>query len=106
MPKYMWRVNYSPDGAAGLVEQGGSVRRAAITEMVHSVGGTVEAFYFAFGDDDLIVIGDVPNEIAAAALAVRTAASGAAVSQTVPLLTAEQIDEAVALDVQYRPPGD
>ncbi|MCW4355581.1 GYD domain-containing protein [Hoyosella sp. YIM 151337] len=105
MPKYLWQVNYSPAGAQGLLEQGGSTRKAAITEMVESVGGTVEAFYFAFGTDDLYVIGDVPDEVAAAALSVRTAASGGATSRTVPLLTAEQLDAAVAKDVSYRPPG-
>ncbi|MEV6218733.1 GYD domain-containing protein [Nocardia sp. NPDC051833] len=104
MPKYMWRVSYLQDGANGLLAQGGSARRAAITEMVESVGGRVEACYFAFGDDDLFVIGEVPDEVAAAALAIRTAAAGAAVSHTVGLLTPEQIDAATGLDVTYRPP--
>jgi uncharacterized protein with GYD domain len=98
-------VSYSSEGARGLVGQGGTARRVAITEMVESVGGRVEACYFAFGDDDLIVIGEVPDEVAAAALSMRTAASGAAMSRTVVLLTPEQVDEAVQRDVQYRPPG-
>ncbi|MEU4416483.1 MULTISPECIES: GYD domain-containing protein [Nocardia] len=105
MPKYMWRVSYLQEGAQGLLAEGGSARRAAITEMVESVGGRVEACYFAFGEDDLYVIGDVPDDVSAAALAIRTAAAGAAVSHTVGLLTAEQIDEAVAREVTYRPPA-
>ncbi|MFE6921105.1 GYD domain-containing protein [Nocardia sp. NPDC057663] len=105
MPKYMWRVSYLQEGAHGLLAQGGSARQAAITEMVESVGGQVEACYFAFGEDDLFVIGDVPDDVSAAALAIRTAAAGAAVSHTVGLLTPAQIDEAVALDVTYRPPA-
>ncbi|MFD4352576.1 GYD domain-containing protein [Nocardia sp. NPDC058519] len=105
MPKYMWRVSYLQEGAQGLLAEGGSARRAAITEMVESVGGRVEACYFAFGDDDLFVIGDVPDDVSAAALAIRTAAAGAAVSHTVGLLTPEQIDEAIARDVTYRPPA-
>ncbi|MFG1773818.1 GYD domain-containing protein [Nocardia salmonicida] len=105
MPKYMWRVSYLQEGAQGLLVEGGSARRAAITEMVESVGGRVEACYFAFGEDDLVVIGDVPDDVSAAALAIRTAAAGAAVSHTVGLLTAEQIDEAVAREVTYRPPA-
>ncbi|MEV6135367.1 GYD domain-containing protein [Nocardia sp. NPDC051990] len=104
MPKYLWRVSYSQEGARGLIAQGGSARHAAIKEMVESVGGHVELCYFAFGDDDLFVIGDVPNEVAAAALAIRTAASGGAISHTVTLLTPEQIDEAVAREVTYQPP--
>jgi uncharacterized protein with GYD domain len=74
--------------------------------MVESVGGRIEACYFAFGPDDLIVIGEVPDDVAAAALSVRTAASGAAVSRTVPLLTPAQLDEAVSRDVAYRAPGE
>ncbi|AEF39902.1 GYD domain-containing protein [Hoyosella subflava] len=105
MPKYLWQVSYSPEGAQGLLEQGGSARRAAITEMVESVGGSVEAFYFAFGAEDLYVIGDVPDEVAAAALSLRTAASGAASSLTVSLLTPEQVDAAAAKEVTYQPPG-
>ncbi|WP_067845965.1 GYD domain-containing protein [Nocardia lijiangensis] len=104
MPKYLWRVSYSEEGARGVLAQGGSARRAAITEMVESVGGHVDACYFAFGEDDLFVIGDAPDEVSAAALAIRTAASGAAISHTVTLLTPEQVDEAVARDVTYRPP--
>jgi uncharacterized protein with GYD domain len=73
--------------------------------MVGSVGGQVEVCYFAFGPDDLVVIGEVPDEVAAAALSVRTAASGAAVSRTVQLLTPAQLDQAVSKDVSYRPPG-
>jgi uncharacterized protein with GYD domain len=73
--------------------------------MVESVGGRVEACYFAFGNDDLVVIGEVPDEVAAAALSLRTSASGAAISQTIVLLTPEQMDEAARLNVRYRPPG-
>ena len=83
MPKYLWHVTYSVEGARGLLAEGGSARRAAISEMVQSVGGHVEACYFTFGADDLMVIGEVPDDVAAAALSVRTAASGAAVSRTV-----------------------
>jgi len=105
MPKYLWQVTYSVEGARGLLAEGGTARAAAITQVVESVGGSVEACYYAFGPHDLIVIGDVPDEVAAATLSVRTAASGGAVSRTVPLLTAAQLDAAVAQQVSYRPPG-
>lgn len=106
MPKYLWRVGYSEEGARGLLAQGGTARRAAITEMVESVGGHVETCYFAFGEDDLLVIGEVPDEVSSAALAIRTAASGAAISRTVVLLTPEQIDQAVMREVNYQPPTE
>lgn len=73
--------------------------------MVESIGGTVESCYFALGGRDLFVIGDVPDEVAAAALGIRTAASGAARSESVMLLTPEQIDDAVRREADYRAPG-
>lgn len=105
MPKYLWNVRYTPEGAKGLLEQGGTVRRAAITAMVESVGGSVEACYFSVGADDVVVIGEVPDEAAAAALHFRTIASGGSVSRTTPLLTAGQVDDAVGRAVAYQPPG-
>ncbi|TSD95996.1 GYD domain-containing protein [Skermania sp. ID1734] len=104
MPRYLWQVRYSAEGAQGLLAQGGTARRDAIAAMVESVGGRVESCYYAFGVDDLVVIGEVPDEVAAAALSIRTAASGAAVSRTTPLLTPEQIDEAAKRGVEYQPP--
>lgn len=105
MPKYLWRVGYTADGAGGLLTEGGSARRDAVRTAVESVGGTVESCYFAFGTHDLYVIGEVPDEVAAAAMSIRTAASGAARTETVALLTPEQVDEAVRRPADYRPPG-
>lgn len=105
MPRYLWQVSYSTEGARGLLNEGGTGRREAIRAMVESVGGSVEACYFAFGGHDMYVIGEVPDETAAASLSVRTAADGAARSHTVTLLTPEQLDQAVRHDVTYRPPG-
>ncbi|MDQ5841835.1 MAG: GYD domain-containing protein [Chloroflexota bacterium] len=106
MPRYLWQVSYTTTGVEGLLSEGGTSRRDAITSMVESVGGHVEACYFAFGTTDLYVIGEVPDEVAAASLSLRTAVTGAARSQTVVLLTPEQLDEATRRDVAYRPPGE
>lgn len=105
MPKYLWQVSYTTEGARGLADEGGTGRRAAIEEMLNSVGGKLEAFYYAFGADDLIVIADVPDNVAAAALSLRTAVGGAARSRTTVLLTPEEVDEAARRNVQYRLPG-
>ena len=106
MPKYLWQISYTISGAKGLLAEGGSSRRDAITAMVESVGGHVEVCYYAFGTTDLYVIGEVPDEVAATSLSLRTAGAGAARSQTVVLLTPEQLDEATARQVTYRPPGE
>ena len=76
MPKYLVEVSYVGDGIRGLREEGGSARRAAVEMACASVGGTVEAFYFAFGDADLVTILDLPDNVAAAGIALLVAASG------------------------------
>jgi uncharacterized protein with GYD domain len=105
MPRYLWQISYTTTGTKGLLSEGGTSRRDAIAAMIESVGGHVEVCYYAFGATDLYVIGDVPDEVAAASLSLRTAVAGAARSQTVVLLTPEQIDEATRREVSYRPPG-
>jgi uncharacterized protein with GYD domain len=105
MPKYLWQVSYTVEGAQGLAAEGGTGRRAAVQEMLESVGGKLEAFYYAFGSEDLVVIADVPDNVSVAALSLRTAVAGAARSRTTVLLTPEEIDEAAKRTVEYRVPG-
>ncbi len=105
MPKYLSRVGYTAEGAGELLAEGGTARRDAIRTAVESVGGTVECCYFAFGTDDLYVIGDVPDAVAAAAMSIRTAAAGGAHTETIALLTPAEVDEAVKRPTDFRPPG-
>jgi uncharacterized protein with GYD domain len=105
MPKYLWQVTYTSEGAKGLAEEGGSGRREAVRKMLESVGGNLEAFYYALGSDDLVVIGELPDNVAAAALSLTTSAGGAAHSRTTVLLSPEDIDEAARRNVEYRTPG-
>ncbi|MEK6601450.1 MAG: GYD domain-containing protein [Candidatus Binatota bacterium] len=105
MAKYMMKASYTVDGTKGLMKDGGSARRAAVQKMIEGLGGTLECFYYTFGEPDAFAIVDVPDAvtIAAASLAIN-ATGGAHVSTTV-LLTPEQIDEAAKKSVSYRAPG-
>ena len=105
MGKYLFIGNYGPDGAKGLLADGGTGRRAAIDNLADSVGGSVEAFYYAFGGDDVFVICDLPSDEAAASIALTVGTAGSVAIRTVALLTPEQIDAAAALSPAYRPPG-
>ena len=105
MPKYLIEANYVGAGISGLLKEGGTRRRTAVDELFKSMGGTVEAFYFAFGDKDVFIIGDLPDNSAAAALALRVNASGAAMCKTTVLITPEEVDDAAKKTVSYRPPG-
>ena len=67
--------------------------------------GEFESFHFAFGDYDAYMIVDLPDNESAAAVALTVNASGGATTNTVVLLTPEEVDAAAKHSVDYRPPG-
>lgn len=93
----------TPGGPAA--HDGGASRLKAVGDLVASVGGRVETAYWAFGDDDFIMIAELPSNAAAAAAATRVSASGTSGVSTTVLLTAAEVDEARGLHVNFRPPG-
>jgi len=105
MPKYLVQASYLGDGVQGLRQEGGSARRNAIEAACASVGGRLEAFYFAFGDSDVVTILDLPDNVTAAGVALLVAASGKVDIKTTVLLTPEEVDSAVKIGGEYRPPG-
>jgi uncharacterized protein with GYD domain len=105
MPKYLLQVNYTLDGIRGVLAKGGSARKAAAQAAVKSAGGRVESFHFAFGSTDAYVIAELPDNAAAAALALTVSAGGGATVATTALLTPDEIDQAADANVKYRPPG-
>ncbi len=106
MANYMYRTKYTRSGLAGLLKEGGTGRREALRQTVEGMGGKLEGFYYAMGDDDLILIADIPDEATAASLALNIAAAGALEVSTTVLLSPETIDQAVNKSVPYRLPGE
>lgn len=105
MPKYLFKVSYTTQGARGVAEEGGTRRRDATKQATASAGGNLEAFYFAFGEDDAYVIADLPDNETAAAVALAVNGSGGADLQTVVLMTPEELDGASQKRVDFRPAG-
>jgi uncharacterized protein with GYD domain len=106
MPKYLLKVKYTSEGLAGVMQEGGSSRRAAAEQLAKSVGGSIESFHFAFGDSDAYVICDMPDNNAAARVALTVSASGRVAITTVPLLTLDEVDEiAAGTRIEYVAPG-
>jgi len=105
MPKYLFQARYTSEGIQGLVGDSASGRRADVQAAVKALGGNVEAFYYAFGDDDVITIVDLPDNIKAAALGLTSTGSGAVRVRTTPLLSVEDVDAALDIKTQYRAPG-
>ena len=105
MSKYLVQANYVGEGIKGLLKEGGSSRRAVVEKLFKSMGGTVEAFYYAFGDTDLYVIADLPDDATAAALVLTVTSTGTVTCKTTVLMTPEEIDEAAKKTPSYRSPG-
>ena len=105
MPKYMISANYTAQGMEGVRSAGAKSRIDAVSTMLEAMGGRLESFHFAFGDTDVFAIAEVPDDEAAAAVAIAINSSGAVNIRTTKLLTVEQVDEALRRSVNYQPPG-
>ena len=67
--------------------------------------GSLEAFYYAFGEEDVYIIADLPDDASATAVSLSVGATGAVSLKTTVLVTPETVDAAVKKAVDYRPPG-
>lgn len=105
MPKYLIQASYTAEGAQGVLKAGGSARLKATNEAAAGVKGKIEAFYFAFGEYDAVIIADFPDHAAASAVALAVGASGAVRTKTTVLMTPEEVDAAAKLHASYRAPG-
>jgi uncharacterized protein with GYD domain len=105
MPKYLIQASYTAEGVKGLLKEKATGRLDAVTRAVEAAGGKVDAFYWAFGEHDVVAIFDFPDNVSGSALALAVAASGQIRIRTTPLLTAAEVDQAVARTVSFRPPG-
>jgi uncharacterized protein with GYD domain len=105
MAKFLIEATYNAEGTKGLLKEGGSSRRTAVKKAVEDLGGTLEAFYFAFGETDAIVICDVPDVVTGLAICMAVDSSGEVRVKTTPLISPEDVDAACHKAVHYRAPG-
>jgi uncharacterized protein with GYD domain len=97
--------SYTVDGIKGVLKEGGTGRRKAVQSAIEALGGKMEAYYFAFGEHDVVVISDVPDNVTAAALAIGIASTGTVSLKTTVLLTPEELDEATKKTISFRAAG-
>ena len=99
MPKYLFTAKYTPDGVKGIQKAGAASRVAAVKDMCKGLGGSLDSFHFAFGDVDVFVICDMPDDEAAAAAAFTVGANVSTQVKTIKLLTVEEADAAIGRSV-------
>jgi uncharacterized protein with GYD domain len=88
-----------------LLEEGGTKRMQATKTAVESLGGTLEAFYFAYGDNDVYFIVDQPDNVNSIGGILLANSSGAIKLKTTVLITPKEIDQAVKKTMDWHPPG-
>ena len=107
MPRYLLRLSASADTWAAMIKDP-SNRLEANRPVVESMGGKLDGFYFVVGDNEIVEILDMPDDVSMEAITIAILASGAVKSiKASTLLTAEEAIEAMqrAGNVGYRPPA-
>ena len=87
------------------MQEGGSVRIEVSKQALQSVGGSLESFHYSNGEQDFYIIVNLPNHVVSTAVTLIDNASGTFRIRAVPLLAPDEMDEAVILKVEFRPPG-
>jgi uncharacterized protein with GYD domain len=108
MPHYLVEVAYNTSGLAGLVKEPQN-RIEKVTPAIEALGGRVESAYFAFGDYDVVLFAEMPDNASAAAFALAVGAGGTVSKyKTTVLLTPDEAVDAMrkAGGASYQPaPG-
>ncbi len=87
MARYMYQVAYAEDGWADLVKKPVD-RIEAIRPVVKKLGGKIETAYFCFGEYDMVLIANMPDNVSAAAMSMAASAGGSVKAiKTTPLMT-------------------
>jgi uncharacterized protein with GYD domain len=105
MAKYLCYGNFVGDGVQGLLKDGGSGRVSAVKKLFESVGGTMECYYYAFGNYDYFIIADMPDNVSAASVSLTVSATGLVRNNVAVLITPEEMDQVAKKPLAYRGPG-
>lgn len=102
MAHYLIEASYTSQSWSTQVgAPGNAIDR--ITPVIEACGGSLQCLYYAFGDRDVLGIGDFPTPEAAAAFALVITSSGATeMFRTTPLLSIDQGMESLRLAGEVR----
>ena len=107
MAHYLFQVSYTSDAWAAQVKNPQN-RIEAVRPVIERLGGKIEATYLAFGEYDVVLTVEFPDNVSAAALSLTVSAGGAVKAiKTTPLMAVEEGVEALkrAGGAGYQPPG-
>jgi uncharacterized protein with GYD domain len=107
MPLYLTAFSQTPETWASLISNPED-RRDALRPVMEAAGCQLYGYWYAFGEIDGYVLFEAPDDVTAAGVLVKVAASAAFTRlATTKLLTVEEALDAFggAGRVRYRPPG-
>lgn len=105
MPSYLMQVAYGSEGLAAIIKNPQD-RTEAVRKPIEKLGGKLNGAWFTFGEYDVAVILEMPDNVSAAALALAFGAGGACKAvKTTPLLSPAEAVEALkkAGSTGYKP---
>ena len=105
MAHYLLQLSYVAETWATLIRNPQN-RADAVRGAIENLGGKIEQTWLAFGDDDVVLIIDMPSNIAAAAISMAFSAGGACKNvKTTPLMSIQEGIEAMtkAGECGYKP---
>ena len=105
MARYLLQGSYTTEGIKGVLKDGGTGRREAVSAALEAMGGKLESMYYAFGETDVYVIIEAPDNVSALALSMGVASTGTVNVKTTVLMTIEEVDQATKKTISYRAPG-
>ena len=106
MARYLVQFAYSSEAIQNMVKNPQD-RAAMVSGMAQQWGGSLEAFYYTFGDYDGVAIVDVPDNVTMAAISMAVTSSGAFKAfHTTVLIPMDEAVEAMrkAGSISYQPP--
>ena len=105
MPMFLATGPYSSEGASGLARSGARQRATELAAMAKRLGGRLEAMYFGLAESDTYIVFEFPDIATATAIAKAVNAAGTGHCKMQPILTTEEMDEALKIDTRFAPPG-
>jgi uncharacterized protein with GYD domain len=107
MPKFLVKASYSSEAWANQIDNPQN-RIEIVGKQMEAMGCKLLQGYLAFGEDDLVIIVESPDNTTAAAMLIKVASSGA-ISNISTTVLIDPVDGVDALkkagDFKYTPPS-
>lgn len=108
MPQYLYQVAYTAESLAAQIKSPQNRLELVNKQISNAVGAKILAGGYSYGEYDVSVIVEAPDDVTMAAVALALAAGGAVkAAKTTPLLSGSQwvsaLEKVPTVSAQYKP---